>query len=190
MATPALTETSHRHQKIARVGQSGYSRTRCCVCSYPVRKKYFQACSQPDCPNVACKDCHSNGPFCCSRTEELRRARNIPHPVTYVTADSPSLTTSQTSLPDHHSQQPRVLEANDNAIRKELLSKPIESLVDIILKQKKELRLLNGLLNEEALLKQRAALVAVLNSIDALALIEEKDSPTHSHHTSQQRPTQ
>jgi len=127
MAAPPLTEAAPRHQKIAWAGQSGYPWVKyCCTCSYFIRLKASTAYSQKDCPNQACTDCHSEGPFCCTRTKELRRAREIPHPVTHVAAVDVTPSTSPDS-PDSPPQQPAI-DTDDEAVRADLLSNHAEAL--------------------------------------------------------------
>ncbi|MPC30745.1 hypothetical protein E2C01_024015 [Portunus trituberculatus] len=86
-------------------------------------------CSQEGCLNQACKGCHSEGPFCCLETVELRLVQGIPHPIIHVTPEE--LTTEDDSSPtqpdtpaptspDLPTQQPSP-DNKDAVIREELL---------------------------------------------------------------------
>lgn len=182
MSTPTLPEGSHQHRQIAWAGQSGYPGARyCCVCSYSVRLKPSTKCSQPDCPNLACTDCFNDGSFCCSRTEELRRARDIPHPVTFVAvANTPPDTQAPSEHPqaDPPHQQPEA-ETEDNAVREELLSTSPVVLVDMVISLRNEVHGLKTTVakyrnTSEKIRKQREALVETLNSVDALTQVEQE----------------
>lgn len=181
MASLTLTEAPHQHQQIAWAGQSGYPGAKyCCVCSYSVRVKPSTACSQPDCPNLACADCFNDGPFCCSTTEGLRRAAGIPHPVTYAAAEDTPPSTPAAPQPDPLAPQPPI-ETEDSAVREDLLSNPPEGLVDIILRLRNEVHGLKCIVEtyrarSERTRKQREALVETISSMDSLAQVEQ-DTP-------------
>ena len=184
---PDPTGITSPHPKIAWAGQTGFPGAKyCCICSYSTRLKEVTPCSQTDCPNQACTDCHSDGPFLCSKTEELRLARGIQHQVTHVLPDAPEPTPHTTpdsqaapSTPPPH-RSPAVTE-EDIAVREELLTNPPEALVDIILSLRGELYTYKGIVegyrkHKNWLLKQRSAIVETLSAIDGHALVEQQAS--------------
>ncbi|KAK8373215.1 hypothetical protein O3P69_017408 [Scylla paramamosain] len=186
IATNATQEASSPHQKIAWAGKSGFpGATYCCVCSVSTRLKPVTACSQEDCPNQAYKGCHSEGPFCCSNTAELRQARGISHPVTHVVLEAPATEdetpTTQVDTPatppDPPTQQPSP-DNEDATIREELLTNPPEALVDIILRQRNEIFSLKSTVEayqqySSRVQRQRAALEAALSAIDGLSQVQQ-----------------
>lgn len=129
-------------------------------------------------------DCHSDGPFHCSKTEELRLALGIQHPVTHVFPDAPESTPHTTpdsqaapSTPQPH-QSPAVTE-EDAAVQEVLLSNPPKALVDIILSLRGELYTYKGIVevhrkHNKRFLQQCSALVETLSAVDARSLVEQQ----------------
>ncbi|MPC99942.1 hypothetical protein E2C01_095389 [Portunus trituberculatus] len=175
--------TTSPYPKIAWARLTGFPGVRyCCVCSYSTRLKEVTACSQTECPNQACTDCHRDSPFCCLTTEDLRLARGIQNPVTHM-LDTPEPTPhtvpdSQAALAPPAPHQSLAAAQEDIAVREELLSNSPEALVEIILNWG-ELYTYKSIVeayrrHNKRFLQQRSALVETLNAVDAHALVEQQ----------------